>query len=614
MSTSRAALLVGLLCAASPAVAEDAAKWAPKHETWADWPTVRFSDGTKNRLLYYRRADAAKCNPKNTKPGACLIDLYELTQTGEPVGIKSARTPVDAGGKKGKTETIDSKLTSYSTALSHYKLDVKQDLQVVQGDKHFNAVRNTASLSTEGSQIFVLPPKSETTLSDAAPTTTAKVKKPKKLKPAASTGTASTGNVSTAPVPKETATTEPVSTKSPPKPTRHPANEAGDALQQKTLQDKRNASAGYRKPPFEPEAKDQSAQFAPFMTEKELADYKASIKGMSEPRMLEINIEQLRKIAGRTPYPLEQYVTEDNFERLEPWEQERFCTNFFNGKHKENATETSETWKPKACSKYAGKPKIEGASDRLTAEEMALLTPQELATYKAILESQKGSTADGNLEHSTEFYREKIKKEGRTKKYPDPNNAQEFAKLEAWQQKDFCGRLRAQGSPAPSAPVTGSKEALPALKALNSCVEGDGRSCGKSVVDGHNAAGAVVAAPAGSDAPTTDWRKKACEDALTALPPAGGDGKKPGDDKSTHDEHAKKKTIDGSVKGPDLKPDQTPSGRSKWLAPEHLYNGAKGSLVGILLGSLGGPMGMVGGALAGAAFFYALSKITSNKN
>ena len=572
MSTARAAFFIGLLCAASAASAAEALQWEPNNETFADWPTVSFSDGKKQRLLYYRRADAAKC-AKSTKPRSCLVDLYDLNPVGDPTTIKSKKTLVTPTPRSntgftppaftlGETKEIDAKLTSYTTTLSNYKLEVNEKhLQVVQGEHHYDAKRNDA-ISTEGSQIFVLPPKAGAVLKDIAA---------KDSKPAAPKKTESNDQAPT----ERTANT-------PTEPKPAPAAESSlTELQKKALQAQaaKAAAAAYRRPPFDPEAKDQSGQFAPFMTEKELADYQSSLKGMSASRMLEFNIEQLRKITGRTPYMNEDSVTAANFEHLSPWEVERFCTNFHKGKE-------TGGWKSKVCSQYAGKPMGgDAAADRLTAEELALLTPEERKAYNAILESQKGANPNG-LAPAVADYRNLIKKEGRTKPYVQPKTKEEYAALEDWQKGIFCSRLPGAGAAATSS----NTEFNPGTKDT------------KAITDLQDIA-ATNASQSAKPEKAADWAAEAC-----ALKKAGGDND------TTHPKHTEKSTVKGGIpKVPDLKPDQTPSGPNKWLKPEHLYNGAKGSLVGILLGSLGGPVGMMAGAAAGALFFYGLSMITSDK-
>ncbi len=574
MSTSRAAFFVGLLCASSVSAATgETPKWEPKNETFADWPTVSFSDGKKSHLLYYRRADAAKCD-KNKKSRSCLVDLYDLNAVGEPKSIKSNKTVVtpnprsdtgitEAPFSLGKTKEIDSKLTSYATTLSNYKLDVNEKhLQVVQGDLHYDAAPNH-SISTEGSQIFVLPPKSGKRLKDLAP-------KIAKGQPKDSQGGTSKG---------ETGASSPTEQPVTPPPA---AAASHDELQKKNLQaqkDKEAAAANYR-PQFDATGKDQSAQFAPYMTAKELAAYKAGLPGVPE-MVLEYNKEQLKKIADRrTPYPNEEYITAANFEHLSPWEVERFCDNFHKGKDAKNVAAAG--WKTKACPPAKDKNAV---SDRLTVEEMSLLTPAEWAIYKKILES------GGNLEASTALYREKIKKDGRTKPYIQPRTKAEYAALEEWQKRTYCSGLPGAGT----AVTSSNPEFDPGTKDT------------KALKDLQNIAAAN--APQNTKSPIVeDWAAEAC--ALKKIAAGGGSSTK------------EKKVVPSVTSQGGLPPNADegtantggPStGQNKWLKPEHLYNGAKGSLVGILLGSLGGPVGMMAGAAAGALFFYGLSMITSDK-
>ncbi|PIR18507.1 MAG: hypothetical protein COV48_07150 [Elusimicrobia bacterium CG11_big_fil_rev_8_21_14_0_20_64_6] len=52
-----------------------------------------------------------------------------------------------------------------------------------------------------------------------------------------------------------------------------------------------------------------------------------------------------------------------------------------------------------------------------------------------------------------------------------------------------------------------------------------------------------------------------------------------------------------------------PPKSNKWLKSEHLINGVKGAMVGVLIGSLWGLTGLGIGALIGGLFAYGLSRI-----
>ncbi|PIR18508.1 MAG: hypothetical protein COV48_07155, partial [Elusimicrobia bacterium CG11_big_fil_rev_8_21_14_0_20_64_6] len=48
--------------------------------------------------------------------------------------------------------------------------------------------------------------------------------------------------------------------------------------------------------------------------------------------------------------------------------------------------------------------------------------------------------------------------------------------------------------------------------------------------------------------------------------------------------------------------------KSKWITAPLMIDAAKGGMVGLLVGSLFGPVGLIAGPLIGAALFYGLSK------
>ncbi|MEK7234148.1 MAG: DUF456 domain-containing protein [Elusimicrobiota bacterium] len=52
---------------------------------------------------------------------------------------------------------------------------------------------------------------------------------------------------------------------------------------------------------------------------------------------------------------------------------------------------------------------------------------------------------------------------------------------------------------------------------------------------------------------------------------------------------------------------------SEWLSRDLLGSAAKGAMVGLLVGSLFGPVGLIAGPIIGAAGFYGLTKLTSEK-
>lgn len=235
----------------------------------------------------------------------------------------------------------------------------------------------------------------------------------------------------------------------------------------------------------------------------------------------------------------------------------------------------------------------EGALDQvnLTPEQKKLLSPDELTKY----EGQERAAAQPNASKETKEalyrlnaeYKELIK--GR-KPYVQPTDAASFAKLEDWQKKRFCA-----GLPSPSAVIQadGSTE-----------LRGTGQG-GRADLDA--TASAVTAPPAATSSGGKTWSKEESDEACkkfketlatTPVVTPGNPGGRP--------------TVGANVPVPPGADAETKEKeKSKWVTQDLVISAVKGGMIGLLIGSLFGPVGLIAGPLIGAAVSYGLTKITS---
>lgn len=220
---------------------------------------------------------------------------------------------------------------------------------------------------------------------------------------------------------------------------------------------------------------------------------------------------------------------------------------------------------------------------RLTPEELALLTPEELTKYllqlKAANATPPNQSAIEGLSNLSKQYRAAITAEGR-KPYATPKTLEEFVAMKPWQKAQFCapsvGAADATKAP-PTADDAHGELALPDLIARAERLSGQG------------GAGRSSSAPAWA----ADACKKFTEEQAYTTPNNGGTGR--GNQTAV-------------VPGPDA--EKKEKEKSKWLTQDLLTSAAKGALVGLLVGSLFGPAGLILGPLIGGALFYGLTKIT----
>jgi len=224
----------------------------------------------------------------------------------------------------------------------------------------------------------------------------------------------------------------------------------------------------------------------------------------------------------------------------------------------------------------------------LTDDEKKLLTPSELKVYQGMYDSAPTpKEKDKSLQTEAKRLRDLIASEGRGKSpaYKAPGSLDEFNKLPDWQRKKFCDELVAStanlGADARGVELGGgsSTDAAAQLKAT----------------DARSGANGTTTSTA-SSAPA--WAADAC---------------KPYQTPATVNNPGNRPSVGGVVPTPGngVDVENKEKEKSKWLTQDLLTSAAKGAMVGLLVGSLFGPVGLIVGPLLGGALFYGLTKITS---
>lgn len=225
----------------------------------------------------------------------------------------------------------------------------------------------------------------------------------------------------------------------------------------------------------------------------------------------------------------------------------------------------------------------------LTDDEKKLLTPSELKVYQGMYDSAPTpKEKDKSLQNEAKRLRDLIASEGRGKApaYVKPGDRAAFDKLPEWQKKKFCDELVAStanlGADTRGVELGGGSSTDPTAQLKDT----NARSA---------ANGATTTAPA-STAP--EWTVDACKPYRTP---------------TTVNNPGGKPSVGGVVPTPGngVDVETKEKEKSKWLTQDLLTSAAKGAMVGLLVGSLFGPVGLIAGPLIGGALFYGLTKITS---
>lgn len=249
------------------------------------------------------------------------------------------------------------------------------------------------------------------------------------------------------------------------------------------------------------------------------------------------------------------------------------------------------------------KPEDAVSSAPLNEAEMKLLTPAEKRAYEDALAKAKGGNAEAVKYLASESARlRKLiadEKRGASPAYAAPKNIDEFKKLDDWQKTKFCdpssdeGKAIAQAGPKQSESTLNGADAKAAAATAEKTLKGE-------LVDQSGEAAPQGAVAAKRTLP--DWAKSPCAEHLAKTPskPSGGDtvGRTPppssgiGGKITTGD--------DNEIKAKE---------KSKWITQDLMVVAAKGGMVGLLIGSLFGPIGLIAGPLIGAALFYGVTKL-----
>ncbi len=585
--------------------------WTVVDESFRAWPTIYFKVGNNNHSL---RCQLSECDPAKNKGKS---NLYILTQDGKPAPIKAMineyielwtydprRLIGDADNRRGYKKVpkvIDSFRTRYVTTLSNFKLDNSgKELVVVQGAHKYPATTDIHQnyVSALGSVIAVAPP---TKIADDVVKPVAPVTTPR--------------NRGTTPVVTEPdvdagaslALIDGVETRWLTK--RQAAEYKGERAAAKNDTERKAVDDKYRalvKAQIRPEAAAAYAAAAALPVAEAPAKIKDAIdkvemwggKDVSaivapfqetpNPKLLEIQLSKAE---------YEVLKSSQNAAALTAYTNSRIAADGTTGTN-EKLSFSLENYDPvklhlitEAARKIVGpvtepvvNPTQPGGGELvplLTDAEKKLLTPEELATYKSIFDSAKGDPKDKNLQAEARRLRALIAAENRGKDpaYAVPADRAAFDKLPEWQKRKFCADLVA--SPANLAGDTRAAE----LGGTGDAAAQLDQTAGRSPTNGPTTTTTSAA---------TGWAADACKPYKAppvvtnpAKPPVKTDvPTPPGVDKENE---AKKK--------------------NEWLTADLLTSAAKGAMVGLLLGSFFGPVGLIAGPLLGAALFYGLTKI-----
>jgi hypothetical protein len=169
-------------------------------------------------------------------------------------------------------------------------------------------------------------------------------------------------------------------------------------------------------------------------------------------------------------------------------------------------------------------------------------------------------------------------------------NLKDFDGLPPWRKRAFCAELLRSGGAAAAA---AGDRAAPAF---------DGSGTGRGLADAQAIASRGDAPrPAGQSAGLDPAEKRKIEEACGKLPEEARlpvDAAGPGQGRSNHSAAVPKVGADKEVEEP--KKSKGPS--------DHAYNAMRGGILGALIGSFFGPVGIIVGIAIGAGAMYGVSK------
>lgn len=677
MKTPRLALLAlalpALLLApsakagAAPA-APDLPKWAVVDESFRAWPTIYFTVGKDNRAL---RCRYSECNPETNKGQSNLYVMIE----GARVPIDATIFEYHDLGKwdprrlTGQTQTKTSRIVkahrqNYSSQLSNFKLDnTGGKLSVVQGGIKYAATTDlrTVYVSETGGAVAVAPPTkkaADTIKPDGTvppvtperrptrPTRPAKVSWcdpatgnvhaiPASQKPGAgwtpmgtAPGSACTKTDGKPPAPEVTAPVVKISAKETPWLTR---GQAADLATEMAAWDKSETAAPARASALRDIVKSyrkeivtnllpspNSAQYA-----TAAADPKATTASIDATLPAEVWGGANNSIVGPFGDRLDIQLSKEEWAVLTSSAFPAGGLSLYEeGRKGADGNADSPAIKPGTYSAAAYdpirlhlftmaaraavgtippgtvvKPPAPPGTDPgtpakllplLTREQLKSLTPKEINEYLSILEAAKGVASDPNVQNVLKNLLATIEKR-KGQPYPSGGLTEEnFKDAPSWHKDIFCSPAthgaKAITRDKPSKEIDNSPVSMEALLGM----------VNKLPQQGGTPAG-------GSGRPP--WAKGPCKDYDASWTPeqtkqTGKDEKKPhGVDA---DLASKTKEVPDTV-------------ANSWLMRGQIQTFAQGALIGLVIGSLFGPIGLIAGPLLFGALMYGMQKYDAVK-
>lgn len=647
----------------APATASDLPKWSVVDESFRAWPTIYFTVGKDNRAL---RCRYSECNPETNKGQS---NLYVM--------IEGARVQIDATifeyhelGKwdprrlTGQTHTktprvVKAHRQSYSTQLSNFKLDnTGGKLTVVQGSVKIPATTDirTVYVSETGGVVSVAPPTkkaSDVIKPDGSvppvpperrPTRTAKVRwcDPKTgtvhsigktEKPGAGwtpMGTAPGSSCKTIdgkpPAPEVTAPTPKISTKETPWLTKGQAAElAGEMAAWDKFEGDAPARASSLKDIVGRYRKEivKNLQPSPNSAKYEAAaaDPKATAATIEATLPAEVWGGPNSAVVGPFGDRLDIQLSKEEWTVLSSSATLAAALKAYKDGRKGvdgNASAGTQgeakysadmydpialhlvTMAARAAVGTVAKPPVTtppggqdgAAAPPLTADEMKLLTPKERQTYEKLLQNVKDKVpgAENALALESERLRKLIAAQDRAKNPYKVPTRESFATAPDWHKDIFCNpQTMGAAAAAADGATAGVDNTRDARRGLENSAATAGATTGGTTTSGGG---------------LPDWAKGPCAIYLGSQTPAPGNG---------NGGTGGGGRINQGL-GPDAvgKPVEDTVANS-WFMRGQIQTFAKGALIGLVLGSLFGPIGLIAGPLIGGALFYGMQKYDAVK-
>lgn len=235
----------------------------------------------------------------------------------------------------------------------------------------------------------------------------------------------------------------------------------------------------------------------------------------------------------------------------------------------------------------------------LTADEMKLLTPKERQTYEKLLQNVKDKVpgADKALALESERLRKLIISQDRAKNpYKEPTR-ESFATAPDWHKDTFCDPKVAG---AAAAAADGGTAGLDTDRNAK-------RGLDKSAAAAGETSGGTTTTAAGGGLP--DWAKGPCAMYLAGKTPDTGNG---GGNGGGIGRKTPGNGVDQDLASK-MKPKEEDTVANSWLMRTQIHSFVQGSLIGLVIGSLFGPIGLIAGPLIGGALMYGMQKYDAVK-